>query len=523
MKMRKTTSMKKKEVSTIEKTKDSYNELVYHSKSFGVTSVNSLEAKARIWGLDPVPVAEARVLELGCSMGGNIIGQAVHHPKGTYVGVDLSASQIDIGNQLIQSMELQNITLLERDIMSIDASFGTFDYIIVHGIWSWVPDMVKDKILEICDVNLSERGVAYVSYNVYPGWHRLSQVREMMKYAIRDDQDMGLLEQTEKGIAFVEQINSLLKKSEEVVPKLKWKTDSFDSALAHKSYYIAHEYLEPINDPVYIHEFIERAETHHLAYVADTDFQLSAISWIQSEKRAMIDALSGGDWNTKEQILDYYYDTQFRRSMLCHASQAHKLRHQEEFLMSTLDELYFIYTRRVEDLKDTEYKIEQGLVNVCKKGGFFTVADYEREIKTLLENEEFPKVDMYSMLIRFLLCGLVAVFTETKDVQPFQEGISRVPKESAKYVETVVNRNGNEFINVSDRFNDSIEGLHAGHVVIMNALSEPKTLDELYTLADDVLTVNETKEDGQVVPLQGRSVVDGILADLSRLGFLQHN
>lgn len=271
--------MKKKEVSTIEKTKDSYNELVYHSKSFGVTSVNSLEAKARIWGLDPVPVAEARVLELGCSMGGNIIGQAVHHPKGTYVGVDLSASQIDIGNQLIQSMELQNITLLERDIMSIDASFGTFDYIIVHGIWSWVPDMVKDKILEICDVNLSERGVAYVSYNVYPGWHRLSQVREMMKYAIRDDQDMGLLEQTEKGIAFVEQINSLLKKSEEVVPKLKWKTDSFDSALAHKSYYIAHEYLEPINDPVYIHEFIERAETHHLAYVADTDFQLSAISY----------------------------------------------------------------------------------------------------------------------------------------------------------------------------------------------------------------------------------------------------
>ena len=162
-------------------------------------------------------------------------------------------------------------------------------------------------------------------------------------------------------------------------------------------------------------------------------------------------------------------------------------------------------------------------MNVCKKGGFFTVADYEREIKALLENEEFPKVDMYSMLIRFLLCGLVAVFTETKDVQPFQEGISRVPKESAKYVETVVNRNGNEFINVSDRFNDSIEGLHAGHVVIMNALSVPKTLDELYTLADDVLTVNETKEDGQVVPLQGRSVVDGILADLSRLGFLQHN
>ena len=176
MKLNQNTSITKEETEVIEHLKNSYNELVYPSKSFGVTSINSLEAKVKLWGLNPVPAKEARVLELGCSMGGNIIGQAVYHQGATFVGVDLSESQIEIGNEIINAMELKNVKLVEQDILKIDKDFGTFDYIIVHGIWSWVPDVVKDKILEICNVNLSERGVAYISYNVYPGWHRLNQV-----------------------------------------------------------------------------------------------------------------------------------------------------------------------------------------------------------------------------------------------------------------------------------------------------------------------------------------------------------
>ena len=94
MNVNKKTSVAKDASDVIESLKNSYNELVYPSKSFGVTSVNSLEAKAKLWGLNPVPAKEARVLELGCSMGGNIIGQAVYHPEASYVGVDLSGSQM---------------------------------------------------------------------------------------------------------------------------------------------------------------------------------------------------------------------------------------------------------------------------------------------------------------------------------------------------------------------------------------------------------------------------------------------
>ena len=523
MNVNKKTSVAKDASDVIESLKNSYNELVYPSKSFGVTSVNSLEAKAKLWGLNPVPAKEARVLELGCSMGGNIIGQAVYHPEASYVGVDLSGSQIEIGNEIIEAIELNNVKLVEQDILKIDKDFGIFDYIIVHGIWSWVPDVVKDKILEICNVNLSERGVAYISYNVYPGWHRLNQVREMMMFATQNDQDMDLLERTEKGISFVYHMNELIKESKDIVPTLEWKTNSFDSALEHKTYYIAHEYLEPINDPVYVSDFIKRAKNYNMVYVADTDFQLSAITWMKQERRKLIDTISGGDWNTKEQILDFYYDTQFRRSLLCHESQAHLLRHNEEFLIETLDSLYFGMVNKGKELKDADNAIEQAIVNQCRKGEFFNVADYKVELERLQNGAEYNEIELYSMLIRFLLCGFIVPVTEKKEITTFQEGVSTVPKEMAKYVQTVVDRGGHKFINISDLYNDSITGFNSAHVLMMKELETPKTLEELYKVADEILKVDETKPSGEVAPLKGRTVVDSTLDDLGKLGFLRNH
>ena len=520
MNVNKNTSVAKDASDVIESLKNSYNELVYPSKSFGITSVNSLEAKTKLWGLNPVPAKEARVLELGCSMGGNIIGQAVYHPGASYVGVDLSGSQIEIGNEIIEAIELNNVKLVEQDILKIDKDFGTFDYIIVHGIWSWVPDVVKDKILEICNVNLSERGVAYISYNVYPGWHRLNQVREMMMFATQNDQGMDLLERTEKAISFVHHMNELIKESKDIVPKLEWKTDSFDSALDHKAYYIAHEYLEPINDPVYVSDFINRARKYNMIYVADTDFQLSAITWMKKERRELIEAMSGGDWNTKEQILDFYFDTQFRRSLLCHESQAHLLRHNEEFLITTLDSLYFGMINKGKELQDTTNVIEQAVVNNCRKGEMFTVADCKAELERLQNGTEYNEVELYSMLIRFLLCGFIVPVTEKKEISTFVEGVSTVSKELASYVQTVVDRGGSNFINISDLYNDSVTGFNSAHVLMMKELEKPKTLEELYVVADEKLKVNETESSGKVVEIAGRSVVDGALDDLGRLGFL---
>ena len=175
------------------------------------------------------------------------------------------------------------------------------------------------------------------------------------------------------------------------------------------------------------------------------------------------------------------------------------------------------------ELQDTTNVVEQAIVNQCRKGEMFTVADCKVGIQQLLDDAEYNEIELYSMLIRFLLCGFIAPVTEKKEMNTFQEGVSTVPKEMANYVQTVVDRGGHKFINISDLYNDSITGFNSAHVLMMKQLETPKTLEELYKVADEILKVDETKPSGEVVPLKGRTVVDTTLDDLGQLGFLRNN
>src|SRR4051794_13106921 len=149
----------------------SYDEMPYESHPYAQTHPSRLAVVATLFGLRPPPVETCRVLELGSAAGGNIIPIAESFPRSQWVGIDLSTRQVDEGQRLVQAMGLKNVTLRHASIMDVDDSYGQFDYILAHGVFSWVPTEVRDKILDICSKRLTANGVAYVSYNTYPGWH----------------------------------------------------------------------------------------------------------------------------------------------------------------------------------------------------------------------------------------------------------------------------------------------------------------------------------------------------------------
>ncbi|MDU2570664.1 MAG: class I SAM-dependent methyltransferase, partial [Veillonella sp.] len=128
-------------------------------------------------GLKPPTAKTARVLELGATYGGNIISQAMHNPEATFVGIELSQDQVEKGNKIISDAKLDNVSLLQGDILNFDETLGTFDYIIAHGFYSWISDEMKDKLLDIISHHLADNGIAYVSYNTYPGWHTIIRKR----------------------------------------------------------------------------------------------------------------------------------------------------------------------------------------------------------------------------------------------------------------------------------------------------------------------------------------------------------
>lgn len=103
-------------------------------------------------------------------------------PQAECVAIDGSAQQIQEGQAIVDELALTNVRLIAGDILDIDESLGKFDYIVAHGVYSWVPNDVQQKILEVCASNLSPNGIAYVSYNTYPGWRLRGMIRDLMLY-----------------------------------------------------------------------------------------------------------------------------------------------------------------------------------------------------------------------------------------------------------------------------------------------------------------------------------------------------
>ncbi|HEC83781.1 MAG: hypothetical protein DRR08_02580 [Candidatus Parabeggiatoa sp. nov. 2] len=286
-----------------------YDKIPYIKHIYQQTQPNNLATIATLFGMQPPPVETCRVLELGCASGINILAMAQAIPNGEFVGIELSAQQIQEGQNNIRQLGLQNLTLKQMDILDIGAELGKFDYIVAHGVYSWVPPKVRDKILQICRHHLQPNGVAYVSYNVLPGWHIEQTLREMMLYRTRH-----LTDPKEK----LEQAKALLNF---FVDAIKPRYDSYSLSLRKELHrvtqlnenYLFHEYLEDNNEAVFFYEFIEHANQNGLQYITDTTATFASIENFLEEADKL-----GMSLIEKEQYFDFLRNTQFRATLLCH-------------------------------------------------------------------------------------------------------------------------------------------------------------------------------------------------------------
>jgi methyltransferase-like protein len=234
-------------------------------------------------------------------------------PESEFVGIDLAARPIAAGRELSREIGLQNLRLHELSIEDVSAELGQFDYIIAHGVYSWVPLSVRDKILSICSELLSDRGVAYVSYNTYPGGHLRHMVREMMLFHVQG------VDLPEERIAQAKALLTFLADSRE-------ESDIFTAFLRSevervKKYHDAHLFhddLAEINAPVYFWQFMEHAGRHRLQFLAEADYLDMQHREFSPNVVLMLESL-GDDILTKEQYADFLKCRRFRQTLLCRA------------------------------------------------------------------------------------------------------------------------------------------------------------------------------------------------------------
>ena len=505
----------------IDELKNSYNSFLYVSKPFSSTNINNLQAKAKMYGLKPVPLKGARVLELGASCGGNIVTQALYYPETTFTGIDLSGVQVKHGNDIINAIGLKNVTLLEKDILDIDESFGTFDYIIVHGIWSWVPDVVKDKILSICNVNLSDNGIAYVSYNTYPGWKRLEQLRDIMLYSEKRAKDQDLLERTLYTKNVLKMVADTMNIDDRSRAQSAYKINNIHNVLNSNDYYVAHEYLEAFNDPVYVSDFIDRARKQGCAYIGDEVLQRSFITWLADDVTNNIRALSHDNYVDKEQFYDYVYDTQFRMSLLTKLSNEDKINHEETVTQDILNSLYYVGNSRnekgiPEDWTDTVNIAIKELMDTHRQ---FNVQGIINHINSQYPGYNINMDQLYQRLLLLTIVGQINIFGESYPMTPFVENESYIPQRFINYVNTLIMKDGNKYMALGNMYNQLDNEVDNGVLYVMNQLAQPTSRAKLLELVESDLTVNRTTKDGYTYKVPSEQYLNEVLVHLEYLGY----
>jgi methyltransferase-like protein len=297
----------------------SYDQVPYEGHSYPQAQPDRLATVATLLGLSPPPVTRCRVLELGCAAGANLIPLAVALPGSTFLGLDLSARQVEEGRQVIAALGLDNIRLEARSIAEVGEGegLGTFDYILCHGVYSWVPAQVQDAILATCARNLAPGGVAYVSYNTYPGRHLCRPIRDLLLYHTRQVEGPPARLAAARGLLQV--LTGALRGQDG--PQARLLEHEFDLLGRLPDSYVFHEHLEEINEPVYFLEFARRAAEWGLRYLAEAQLGTMALDGYAPEVQEALRAASP-DLIHLEQYLDFLRNRTFRETLLCHQELA---------------------------------------------------------------------------------------------------------------------------------------------------------------------------------------------------------
>lgn len=285
-----------------------YDAIPYAAMPHPLTHPDRLATIATFLGVNAAPVATCRVLEVGCNDGANLIPMAVGLPFAQFVGCDLSPRALEGGRRIVAELALANVTLAEEDLTTLSPAHGTFDYIIAHGVYSWVPASVRDGLFAMAAQRLAPNGVMFVSFNALPGCRVRQAGWEILHFHVdriadpheRLDAARKLARMLADGGENVYAGDAALR------AELRATALRSDSELFHDD-------LAVPNDPVYVGDFIAHAGRFGLRYLAEAELHTMSGAGISSDAKTFLSSQNSAD---REQYLDFFRLRRFRQSLL---------------------------------------------------------------------------------------------------------------------------------------------------------------------------------------------------------------
>ena len=475
------------------KIEKSYDELTYKSAAFAQSSPYKLEACATLLGINPPPCKNAKVLEIGCSFGGNLIPFAVNNENARVVGIDLSGEQIRRGKEIVKEIGLQNLELIHGDICEFKSD-EKFDYIIAHGVFSWVPDFVKDAILRVVRENLSENGVAFISYNTYPGWKTKDVVRDLMLLAAKDKENTEekLKAAKEALMVFKEFLLSMdnenYKKKMPIEMLLFW----IDTILDKSDFYVAHEFLEDINDPFYFKDFNAMLVKNDLSYLCECTLEDIFVPDLGMNKADSYKNDKFKDRIDLEQFMDIANNKVFRQSLIVH-SEAYKKVANKQIGPSDINKIHIVadFIKKDDMWYDKYHVMPQDIWWLCEV--FNKMFPASINLSQILEILPEDKLIVYSAFVRLITnsANAMIVKDELKDIE-YRPGYSRLNPNLINYVKYFLKHQNSSDIVFANKFGVS-EKLNLVDYYIFLLLDGKNNLEDIASKALKFIKENDVK------------------------------
>ena len=315
-------------------TRASYDRTPYPSVPYPLHQPARMAGSALWFGWSAPPVATARVLEIGCASGGHLIPLAAAWPLARFVGIDVSSVQIEAGLARVVRAGLTNIDLAARSFHALTAADGVFDYIICHGVLSWIAEPLRERLLGVICERLAPDGVAMASFNVLPGWRPYQIARDSLLLHDRMRRDRG--SSAPAGRALIEAL-STQSNSRHTYGRF-WRGE-LDQALSAGDAYIAHEFYEDANEPLAFLDFCAALDRHGLAYLGECNVAANHLPTVTPAGAATIEALAGDDDRAREQYIDIFSGRSLRRALLVRGAANGARREQPPL---DLDRVHFV-------------------------------------------------------------------------------------------------------------------------------------------------------------------------------------
>jgi len=305
-----------------------YEQLSYPGYAYATTHPARLEVVGRLLGLDPAPAASCRVLELGCGDGGNALSIAQTLPGAAVVGLDAAGAAVARGVELARAAGLENVDLRVGDFESLlagthegggarDAGSGSWlapasvDYVIAHGVYSWIPPAARVALLACVRRVLAPHGIAFVSYNAYPGSYLRDMARDMLRWHLRD------VAEPAARLAGAHELMETIVAIEEPSPYARVLREHMERMLRASDALLFHDDLAEISTPFYVHEVAEHAAAHGLRFLAEAELAESMMREVPASAERLM-AGAADDVVAREQYLDFFKNRMFRQTLLCH-------------------------------------------------------------------------------------------------------------------------------------------------------------------------------------------------------------